>query len=139
MQIQLLILCQQLEAMDSEIGRLLNSMTAEEKANTIIIFIGDNGSPNQVAQSPYSSQKAKGSLFQGGVNVPMFVSGYGVNRPGAREESLIHTTDFFTTISNIAGVSNTNIHNSSSFYDLLSATDTNSREYVYVESVKTME
>ena len=124
------------EAMDNEIGRLLNSMSAEERANTVIIFIGDNGSPNEVAQSPYSSQKAKGSLFQGGVNVPMFVSGYGVNRVGAREESLVHTTDLYATIANIAGVSNTNMHNSSSFYDLLSTTAINPREYVYVEGVK---
>ena len=30
------------EAMDTEMGRLINSLTPEERANTIIIFIGDN-------------------------------------------------------------------------------------------------
>lgn len=124
------------EAMDNEIGRLLNSLTAEERANTIIIFIGDNGSPNQVAQSPYISTRAKGSLYQGGVNVPMVVSGYGVNRGGVRESVLVHTTDLYTTIAQIAGVNTSSIHNSSSFYNTLNGTSTTNREYVYVEGVR---
>lgn len=122
-----------IEAMDSELGRLLNSMSDEERANTIIIFIGDNGTPNQVAQSPYSSMRVKGSIYQGGVNVPMVVSGLGVNRMGVREDALIHTTDFFTTIANIAGVSIQQMNNSTSFYNLLSDTNADQREYVYTE------
>ena len=45
-------------------GRFLDSMTVEEIENTLIIFIGDNGTPNQVAQFPYSKRTAKGSLSQ---------------------------------------------------------------------------
>ena len=69
-----------LEAMDTEIGRLLSSIPQDELENTTIIFIGDNGTPGQVVQSPYSKQQAKGSLYQGGINVPMVVSGHGVER-----------------------------------------------------------
>lgn len=68
-----------IEAMDTEIGRLLNSMTQAEKDNTIIIFIGDNGTPNQVAQD-YRGTRVKGTVYQGGVNVPMIVSGKNVTR-----------------------------------------------------------
>ncbi len=121
------------EAMDSELGRLLSSLSAEEQANTIVIFIGDNGTPNQVAQSPYSAMRAKGSIYQGGVNVPMIVSGVGVNRMGARETALVHTTDLFATIGNIAGISTQQINNSTSFFDLLSDTNGSQREYVYTE------
>ena len=109
-----------LEALDSEMGRLLNSLSTEERNNTIVIFIGDNGSPNQVAQFPYGRRTVKGSLYQGGINVPMVVSGVGVSRMGARETALINTTDFYTTIANIAGVGSKTLHNSQSFYDLFS-------------------
>lgn len=122
-----------IEAMDTELGRLLNSMTAAEKANTIIIFIGDNGSPNLVAQSPYSNKKAKNSLYQGGVNVPMVVSGKGVTRVGERETALVHTTDIYTTLANIAGVSVSQLNNSTSFYDLLTNSSAAKRDYVYTE------
>lgn len=121
------------EALDTELGRLLNSLSAEEIANTIIIFIGDNGTPNQVAQAPYSSRRVKGSIYQGGVNVPMVVSGYGVNRSGVREAALTHTTDLFTTIANVAGVSTAEINNSTSFYNLLSDGNAIGREFVYTE------
>ena len=122
-----------IEAMDTELGRLLNSMSVVEKANTIIIFIGDNGTPNQVAQAPYSRTKAKNSLYQGGVNVPMVVAGYGVNRTSTIETALIHTTDLFATIASIAGVTTPSIQNSTSFYPLLTDATATSREFVYTE------
>ena len=122
-----------LEALDSEMGRLINSMSVEEKSNTIIIFIGDNGTPNKVAQSPYTRQTVKGTLYQGGINVPMAVSGVGVNRMGVREAALINSTDLFTTIGNIAGVSTTEIHNSKSFNALFTDENATKRDYVYSE------
>jgi len=121
------------EAMDSEIGRLLNSLTPAEIENTIIIFIGDNGTPGQVVQSPYNRLRAKGSIYQGGVNVPMVISGFGVNRIGERESALIHTADLFATIAKISGISIQEINNSISFYDLLSNSNANQREFVYTE------
>lgn len=122
-----------IEAMDTELGRLLNSMSTAEKSNTIIIFIGDNGSPNQVAQFPYSNRKAKNSLYQGGVNVPMVVSGIGVVRAGERETALVHTTDIYATVANIAGVSVSQLNNSHSFYNLLTNVSATKRTYVYTE------
>jgi arylsulfatase A-like enzyme len=122
-----------LEALDSEMGRFLSSLSIEERANTIIIFIGDNGVPNKVVQSPYTRQTAKGSLYQGGVNVPMIVSGVGVNRINEREDALINTTDFYATIGNISGVSTTEIHNSTSFNSLLTDDNATKREFVYSE------
>lgn len=121
------------EAMDSELGRLLDSMSADERANTIIIFIGDNGTPNQVAQFPYVPMRAKGSIYQGGVNVPMIVSGIGVNRMGVKEDALTHTTDLFATIATIAGITVPQINNSTSFHGLLSDSNANERGFVYTE------
>ena len=62
-----------IEAMDSEMGRLLSTMTQEDRDNTLIIFVGDNGTPSEVVQE-YNSNRAKGSIYQGGVNVPMVIS-----------------------------------------------------------------
>ena len=121
-----------LEAMDSEMGRLISSMTQEEKDNTVIIFIGDNGTPNQVVQE-YSSQRAKGSVYQGGVNVPMVVSGLDVSRMNQTEDALINTTDLFTTVSEITGAGGSSINDSQSFMPLLTDANATKREYVYTE------
>ena len=120
-----------IESMDYEIGKLMNSMSEEERENTIIIFIGDNGTPNQVAQSPYSSNKVKNTLYQGGINTPMFISGPGVNRRGV-DTNLITGTDLFSTIAEIAGISVEEIHDSKSFKSLLS-TSGQIRNYQYAE------
>ena len=107
-----------IEAMDFQIGRLLDNIPQEERENTIIIFIGDNGTPNEVAQDPYSNTTVKGTLYQGGINVPMFISGQGVSRFG-NDNSLITSTDLFATISELAGVTVPEIFDSQSFKPLL--------------------
>ncbi len=109
-----------IEAMDYQIGQLLASIPEDELDNTIIIFLGDNGTPIQVAQSPYSSGTVKGSLYQGGINVPLFVSGKGVSRTG-EDNSLICSTDIFSTIADLAGAGNSEIHDSKSFKTLFSS------------------
>jgi arylsulfatase A-like enzyme len=121
-----------LEAMDSEIGRLLASMSDEEKDNTILIFIGDNGTPNAVVQD-YISQRAKGTVYQGGVNVPMIISGKDVNRINQIEDALINTTDLFATIADLAGTGTSQINDSKSFKELLTTSNSNFRNYVYTE------
>jgi arylsulfatase A-like enzyme len=120
-----------IEAMDFQIGRLLDEIPEDERNNTIIIFIGDNGTPNQVAQSPYSSSKVKSTLYQGGINVPMFISGNSVSRTGI-DNNLITSTDLFATIAEIAGSSTNEINDSKSFKSLL-AQSTNIRDYQYSE------
>lgn len=122
-----------LEAMDSEIGRLLASIPEDELKNTTIIFIGDNGTPGQVVQSPYSKQKAKWSLYQWGVNVPMVVSWYGVERGWETDDALINTTDLYATIAQIWGVNISEIHDSYSFMDSFVWEDTGERDYTYSE------
>jgi arylsulfatase A-like enzyme len=120
-----------IEAMDTEYGRLLNSMTQAEKDNTIIVFIGDNGTPNQVLQG---FSRGKGTIYQGGISVPMIISGKGVTRFNETDEALINTTDLFATIANIAGVNISSINDSKSFKSLLtSQTNANKRDYTFVE------
>lgn len=120
-----------IEAMDFQIGRLLSIMSAEKRDNTLIIFLGDNGTTNQVAQNPYLSSKVKSTLYQGGVNVPMFISGKGVTRTGA-ENNLIDATDIFSTIPEVASVNVSQINDSKSFKSLFTTSST-IRKYKYAE------
>jgi len=122
-----------LEAMDTEMGRLLSSISAEELANTIVIFVGDNGTPNQVAQAPYSRRRAKGTLYQGGVNVPMIVSGAGVSRLNEVETALVNSTDLFATIATLAGAPDPQLNTSQSLVDLLSTSDNSFRDFAYTD------
>ncbi|MFT4664272.1 MAG: arylsulfatase B [Polaribacter sp.] len=121
-----------IEAMDYQIGRLLDNIPVDERENAIIIFIGDNGTPSQVAQSPYSSSTVKNTLYQGGVNAPMFISGKGVDRTGD-DNNLITSSDLFSTLSEIAGVSENAIHDSKSFKSLFTSNNNSIRDYQYSE------
>jgi arylsulfatase A-like enzyme len=83
------------EAMDHEIGRVFDLLkTNNQWENTDIIFIGDNGDDPLVAQST----RAKGSLYQGGVNVPIIVAGPSVVNQGRTSDALMNTPDLFATI-----------------------------------------
>ncbi|WP_189360721.1 sulfatase-like hydrolase/transferase [Algibacter mikhailovii] len=121
-----------LEAMDSEMGRLIASMSEEERDNTVIIFMGDNGTPNQVVQT-YNSRRAKNSLYQGGVNVPMVISGKNITRIGEQEDALLNTTDLFATIASIAGNEIDEINDSKNFESMLSTPGQEVRNFAYSE------
>ncbi|MDT0595343.1 YHYH protein [Glaciecola petra] len=115
-----------IEAMDTEIGRLLNSLSDEVRDNTIIIFMGDNGTPRRIIDTTnFDRSHAKGSLYQGGVGVPLVISGKGVERQGERETALVTATDLYATIAQIAGVDSQNIHDSNSFMTILDNDNTN--------------
>ena len=89
------------QAMDTEIGRLL---AAVNPADTTVIFMGDNGTPGQVIQAPYDSTKAKDTLYDGGVRVPLIVRGPGVVNPGRTSNAMVHAVDLFSTQLELAGV-----------------------------------
>ncbi len=125
------------EALDHEMGRVVASLTPEEKENTVIFFIGDNGTDGAVVQE-YILQRAKGSVYKGGVNVPLVVSGAGVNRMQSREDELVSSVDMFATISEIVGTSNLQggIPNTSmSFWNSVN-TETTERQFSYTEIAK---
>lgn len=118
-----------IESVDHEVGRLLDSITPDELENTLIIFIGDNGTPNQVLQT-YPAGRGKGTLYQGGVKVPMIVAGAGVTRFNETEDALVNVVDVFATISELVGGDNHgSVNNSFSFLSLLSDEAAPSRPY----------
>ncbi|MGJ8644753.1 MAG: sulfatase-like hydrolase/transferase [Luteolibacter sp.] len=89
-----------LEALDAELGRILSSVDLE---NTHIILIGDNGTPGQVVQAPFDRTHSKGSLFQGGIHVPLVIASPDIAAPGTVSEPT-HCVDLFSTILEMAGI-----------------------------------
>ena len=122
-----------IEAMDTEIGRLLSSLDPAVRANTIVLFVGDNGTPNRVNNDTVFPKGAKGSLYEGGVRVPMIVSGAGVTRMGEREDALINGVDFFASIAELAGQTLASLHDARSFLPLLTDASASSRDYIVTE------
>ena len=123
-----------IESVDYEIGRLMESIPESELENTIIIFLGDNGTTRNVIQAPFTSDRGKNTLYQGGINVPMFISGPGI-RTNASDNSLISTADLFATIAELAGADVDTYEDSYSFKSLLTSTGGNTlRNYNYSES-----
>jgi len=94
--------------MDTKIGRLINSLPADQRDNTVVIYMGDNGTPRPVIDTRvFAATHAKSSLYQRGIGVPMTVWGAGVTRTGERERALVNTTDLFATVSELTGVTTT--------------------------------
>ncbi|MDB2462595.1 sulfatase-like hydrolase/transferase [Algibacter sp.] len=92
-----------IENLDYETNRLLESMDNETLENTVIVFIGDNGTPAR-ANEYFPNGHVKSSLYEGGVRVPMIISGKSVERVNAVEQSLTQVTDIHATILELAGV-----------------------------------
>lgn len=111
-----------IESMDTEIGRLLSSLSPTVLANTNIIFVGDNGTPQRV--SPGIVRDSKGSLYEGGVHVPFIVSGPTVAAPLNRtSDATVHTVDLFATILELAGLDVSTTVPAGVDYDSLSVVD----------------
>ena len=115
-----------LEALDTEIGRLLQSV---DYANTTVILVGDNGTPGQVVQAPYGNGHAKDDLYEGGIHVPMIVRGPSVKVPaGSTTDKFVHVTDLFPTVLELAGVADpTTGVDGASIVPILNGTDTTQR------------
>ena len=92
-----------LEAMDTEIGRLLGTLTEAQRDNTYIIFLGDNGTSAGVIQPPFQRGRGKGTVYQGGMNVPFIVAGPGIEG-GRVNEALLNTVDLYATFLALAGI-----------------------------------
>jgi arylsulfatase A-like enzyme len=84
------------EALSAEIGRLLEALPADQRARTHVIFVADNGTPRPVSGAP--RHQSKGQLYEGGIRVPLIVSGPSVVRPGRRSRALVHTVDLYATV-----------------------------------------
>lgn len=89
------------EAMDTEIGRLLLTLDAVDP-DAWVFFLGDNGTAKQVSEPPFLGSHSKGSLYEGGVRVPLLVRGPGVKQ--AECAGLVAGVDLFATLGELARI-----------------------------------
>jgi arylsulfatase A-like enzyme len=89
-----------IQAMDTEIGRLLKSVDLK---NTLVIYVGDNGTPADVKDQSAGVRGSKTGVYEGGAKVPMVIAGAGVTRQG-RETALVNGVDLYATIAAVSGI-----------------------------------
>jgi len=91
------------EALDHEMNRLLEGL-GDEASETTVVFLGDNGTAGQASTPPFGLKHSKGSVYEGGVNVPLIITSPHVARPGSECAALVNTTDLFATVAELAGI-----------------------------------
>jgi len=97
-------------ALDTLMGHLLGTLD-EVDPNTIVIFVGDNGTPMygrpqlDHIDNMYITRTArgKGTAYEGGALVPLVVRGPGI-APGSVSDEFTHVVDLFPTILEMAGL-----------------------------------
>ena len=99
------------QTLDENVGRVLAKLKQRRLADhTLVIFASDNGgyvNTNRGLQVTDNSplRSGKGSLYEGGIRVPLIVRMPGVTPPGATCDEPVICTDFFPTILELCGLS----------------------------------
>jgi len=92
------------EAMDTGIGRVIDALDAEGlRANTVVIFISDNGAAPRLGGSNLPLRSGKDTIFEGGIRTPAIVRWPGKVVAGAVLAQPISVQDLYATITAIAG------------------------------------
>lgn len=143
------------EAVDTEIGRLIAGLTPEDYQNTTIIVMGDNGTPGarlpeELNGTLVPAVQGKRGIYELGTRVPLMIQGPRVpqaNKPAGGWDSyaLVSGVDMYRTIANLLGVNDETIDailtdkgalpvDSISFLDVIEdPTASGSREFAYCE------
>ena len=100
-----------LEHVDDSVARILAALDEKELSdNTLVVFTSDNGGLRKIytgigetvtTNAPLRDEK--GSLYEGGIRVPLIVRWPGVVRPGTTCSEPAVTVDFLPTFVAVAG------------------------------------
>ncbi len=87
---------QMIHHMDALVGRIMDTLrSVGREHDTLLIFLGDNGSP----------MNGKGQLTESGTRLPSLIRWPGVIEAGRKSDALIDFSDFLPTLAEAAGVS----------------------------------
>jgi arylsulfatase A len=128
------------EYMDKLVGKLIAELDRQHlREKTLVIFTGDNGT------APFGAKLAtvggrdisgmKGTMLEGGSRVPLLANWPGVTPAGKVNRDLTDFSDFFATVSELAGAKLPEgvILDSHSFAPQIRGEKGTPREWVYVE------
>lgn len=126
--------------MDKLVGKLLATLESMKlRENTLIVFMGDNGTANVYAGRSSIQGKAlsgkKGTLLECGSLVPTIASWPAVIKSGQINADLIDSSDLLPTFAAVSGAQlpTKNILDGRSFLPQLQGKKGNSKEYIYME------
>ncbi len=115
-----------IHSLDENVGRVLNHLQVRGLADrTLVIFVSDNGGytnpfRNKVPTDNWPLRSGKGSLYEGGIRVPLIVRLPGVTPKGATCDEPVTCADFFPTILELCGAASALSATSSGAVDGLS-------------------
>ncbi len=91
-----------IEAVDQNVGRIMEHLKKLKLAdNTVVIFTSDNGGTQQYTPP---LRGGKGELYEGGIRVPLVVTGPGVKKAGGQCDAPVSSVDFYPTLLELAGI-----------------------------------
>lgn len=140
------------ECMDDRMAGLLRAIPPEQMANTLIVFMGDNGTPGAVMEGLYAdrggrSSNGKATVYETGVHVPLTVTDGAnwlewqacpdlrrrngtctftsnrVTSPGRVVEAPVQLVDVYATVAELTGVDASTAIDSTSFAECLRVDD----------------
>ena len=92
------------KSMDENIGKVLAALKKNSiEKNTLIVFTNDNGGQTLTGAINAPLRGRKGTLFEGGIRVPMAISWPDRIKPGDVIEQPVSTLDFMPTFLSAAG------------------------------------
>jgi len=92
----------QLEYMDKEIGKLLDTIEKQGLTeSTVIMLVSDNGGPTPIYANNGPLRGSKYLLYEGGIRVPMIVSWPGKFQENTVANNIVSTMDIFPTLTNL--------------------------------------
>ena len=106
------VMASMIRSLDDALGRMLDTLDERGLAeDTIILFFSDNGGNeyDRVGDEQLTPtnndplRSGKGSIYEGGVRVPMMVCWPGVAKPGSVSGELVSSIDLYPTVLDMAG------------------------------------
>ena len=122
------------EYMDDIMGRILSGLDKQGSLdNTIVLFLGDNGTPQEITSQMGDRpiRGGKGLPTDAGTHVPLLGYWRGTSPKGRVCDDLIDTTDFLPTMLDAAGVEPPKGLDGRSFLPQLKGQKGNPRDWIY--------
>lgn len=119
---QMLVLQSMIECQDRRVDDLLSSIAGGALRDTLVVFVGDNGTVSSVMEAPYRTgarDYGKGTAYETGVRVPLIIadgqhwvdlqagrsfSVGDIRSPGREVTSSVTTVDLYDTILEALGL-----------------------------------